>query len=99
MQLDLRDQFVKDAVARTDRMRQAKKEYWDDNKDIRKHEIKEGDLVLMWNSVREVDMSRDRKLDTRWLGPYRVHEARPDRGTYRLAELNGVKLHSHTTPR
>jgi hypothetical protein len=34
MQLDLRDQFVKDAAARVKRLRQKKKEYWDENKEI-----------------------------------------------------------------
>ncbi|RAQ98663.1 putative gag-pol poly protein [Stemphylium lycopersici] len=97
MQLDLRDQFKKEAIARTNRMRAAKKEYWDDTREIRREEIARGDLVLLWNSVREIDMSRDRKLDTRWLGPYRVHEARPDRGTYRLEDLDGT-VFPHTTP-
>ncbi|KAH6852799.1 hypothetical protein B0T12DRAFT_354182 [Alternaria alternata] len=97
MQLDLRDQFTKEAIARTNRMRASKKEYWDDTKEIRREDITRGDLVLLWNSVREIDMSRDRKLDTRWLGPYRVREARPDRGTYRLEDLDGTPF-PHTTP-
>ncbi|RYN41671.1 hypothetical protein AA0114_g10630 [Alternaria tenuissima] len=97
MQLDLRDQFTKEAIARTNRMRASKKEYWDDTKEIRREDITRGDLVLLWNSVREIDMSRDRKLDTRWLGPYRVREAGPDRGTYRLEDLDGTPF-PHTTP-
>jgi len=47
MQLDLRDQFTKDAVARTNRLRQAKKEYWDDTKEVRNDDLKVGDLVLL----------------------------------------------------
>jgi hypothetical protein len=97
MQLDLRDQMTKDAVSKTMRMRAARKEYWDDTKEIRREDMREGDLVLLWNSLREIDMSRDKKLDARWLGPYRIHQARPDRGTYRLEDLDGTLL-PHTTP-
>lgn len=47
MQLDLRDQFTKEAIARTNRMRASKKEYWDDTKEIRREDITRGDLVLL----------------------------------------------------
>lgn len=97
MQLDLRDQFTKDAVARTNRLRQAKKEYWDDTKEIRREELRLGDLVLLWNSIREIDMSRDRKLDARWMGPYRVRRPWPERGTYQIEDLDGTPL-PHTVP-
>jgi hypothetical protein len=100
MQLDLRDQFVKDAASRVQRLRAGKKEFWDDHKEIRRQELRPGDLVLLWDSVREIDMSRMRKLDARWLGPYRVSMNAPpraERGTYQLEDLDGT-LFRHTTP-
>ncbi|KAF1934555.1 hypothetical protein EJ02DRAFT_327266, partial [Clathrospora elynae] len=57
-------------------------------------------LVLLWDSLREIDMSSIRKLDARWLGPYRISSkepSQPDRGTYRLEDLDGT-LFRHTTP-
>ncbi|KAH6877448.1 hypothetical protein BKA58DRAFT_451006 [Alternaria rosae] len=97
MQLDLRDQFTKDAVTRTNRLRQSKKDYWDDTKEVRSEDLRKGDLVLLWNSIREIDMSRDRKLDTRWMGPYRVRLPRPERGTFHLEDLDGTPF-PHTIP-
>jgi len=38
------------------------KESFDQTRQIRQTEIKEGDLVLKYNSIAEVDMSRNRKL-------------------------------------
>jgi hypothetical protein len=100
MQLSLRDQFVKDAAERTERLRLRKKEYWDEHKEIQYDEFKPGDLVLLWDSVREIDMSRIRKLDPRWLGPYRISGTEPsqsERGTYRLEDLDGTAFR-HTAP-
>jgi hypothetical protein len=44
-------------------------------------------------------MSRVRKLDPKWLGPYRISNrpSQADRGTYRLEDLDG-SLFRHTTP-
>jgi len=55
-------------------------------------EIKEGDLVLKYNSIAEVDMLRNRKLSYKWLGPYRVRKAIPEKGTYILEEFDGTQL-------
>jgi hypothetical protein len=92
MQLDLRDQFIKDAVDQTERLRALKKQYWDDTREIRQGDIKAGDLVLLWDSVRQIDMSRDKKLSKRWLGPYRVSadKTNPERGSYLLEDLDGT---------
>jgi hypothetical protein len=100
MQLSLRDQFVKEAAERTNRLRMQKKEYWDEHKEIQHDEFRAGDLVLLWDSVREIDMSRIRKLDPRWLGPYRISQNKPsqgERGTYRLEDLDGTTFR-YTTP-
>jgi hypothetical protein len=42
-------------------------------------------------------MSRDRKLDTKWLGSYRVRQIKPERGTYHLEDLDGTPF-PHTAP-
>jgi hypothetical protein len=100
LQLDLRDQFVKDAAARAQRLRQHKKEYWDDHREIQRTTFEPNQLVLLWDSVREIDMSRVRKLDPRWLGPYRVSARKsssPERGTYHLEDLDGSQFR-HTVP-
>ncbi|KAG9378008.1 rve domain containing protein [Pyrenophora tritici-repentis] len=47
-----------------------------------------GDLVLVWDAIKSIDKSSDRKLDDRWRGPYRVREAQADKGYYRLEDLN-----------
>jgi hypothetical protein len=49
-------------------------------------------MVLLHNTMRSGDMSREQKMHFRWLGPYRVKEAVPLKGTYVLEELNGAKL-------
>jgi hypothetical protein len=68
------------------------KESFDQSRQIRQAEIKEGDLVLRHDSIAEIDMSRVRKLSYKWLGPYRVRKAIPDKGTYFLEEFDGTEL-------
>ena len=68
------------------------KESFDQSRQIRQTEITEGDLVLRHDSVAEIDMSRSRRLSYKWLGPYRVQKAIPDKGTYILEEFDGTKL-------
>jgi len=68
------------------------KESFDRTRQIRQTEIKEGDFVLKYNSIAEVDMSRNRKLSYKWLGPYRVRKAIPEKGTYILEEFDGTQL-------
>jgi hypothetical protein len=99
MQLDLRDQFIKDAVGQTEQLRALKKEYWDDTCEVRQGDIKAGDLVLLWDSIRQINMSRDKKLSKRWLGPYRVSadKTNPERGSYLLEDLDGTQM-PHTVP-
>jgi len=70
------------------------KESFNRTRQIRQTEIKEGDLVLKHNSIAKVDMSRNRKLSYKWLGPYRVRKAIPKKGTYILEEFDGAQLAS-----
>jgi hypothetical protein len=58
--------------------------------------LREGDLVLIWDAIKGMDKSSGRKLDDRWLGPYRIQQAWPNRGYYRLEDLNGVTFSSTT---
>lgn len=53
-------------------------------------------MVLIWDAIKAIDKSSDRKLDERWRGPYKVNEAWPDKGYYRLEDLNGVVFPSTT---
>ena len=39
-------------------------------------------------------MSQNRKLSYKWLGPYRVRKAIPEKGTYILEEFDGTQLTS-----
>ncbi|KAF2488741.1 hypothetical protein BU16DRAFT_568040 [Lophium mytilinum] len=71
-QLQRRKEDVKEAVARTIRHRLNNKEEFNGRKHIREAGYAAGDIVLLWDSVREKDISRARKLSPRWLGPFRV---------------------------
>ena len=68
------------------------KESFDQSRQIRQAEIKEGDLVLRHDSIAEIDMSQSRKLSYKWLSLYKVRKAIPDKGTYFLEEFDGTEL-------
>src|SRR5271155_5078787 len=92
LQLERRDRDLEEIGLRVRRKREAGKEAFDDHHSIRKREVKEGDLVLLHNSARQKDMSRQAKMSFRWLGPYRVLSVNAVKGSYRLKELNGAPL-------
>ena len=68
------------------------KEYFDRTHRIRMTPLAIGDLVLLPHSSIEQSHNKklDRKLDNRWIGPYRIREVK-DNGSYLLAELDGAK--------
>ena len=68
------------------------KEAFDRTCQICSIEIKEEDLVLCYNSIAEIDMSRHQKLSYKWLGPYQVRKAVPKKDTYLLEEFDGTEL-------
>ena len=68
------------------------KEAFDRTHQLRSAEIRKDDLVLCHDSSREMDMSRNRKLSYRWLGPYRIQKAIPEKGTYILQEFDRTSL-------
>ena len=94
-QLQFRKENLEEAVNRTRRLRREAVEGRNEKREMTTV-LKEGDLVLIWDAVKAIDKSRDRKLEDRWLGPYRVHTAWSGQGYYRLEDLNGVKFPSTT---
>jgi len=53
--------------------------------------IREGDLVLVYNNLRKMDMSASVKLSYRWQGPYFVKE-KAEKGVYKLITPDGIQL-------
>jgi hypothetical protein len=94
-QLQFRKEYLEEAVHRTRRIRRAAVESRNVNRDLQEA-LGVGDLVLIWDAVKAVDKSSDRKLDDRWRGPYKVKTAYPSKGYYRLEGLNGVAFPSTT---
>ncbi|GBG89730.1 hypothetical protein CBR_g49582 [Chara braunii] len=58
---------------------------WDQMARVRKEPLKVGDTVLLYDSSLEKQWSR--KLDKRWLGPYKIARVR-EYGAYQIEELN-----------
>jgi hypothetical protein len=94
-QLQFRKDNLEEAVNCTQRLRREAVEGRNEKREMATV-LKEGDLVLIWDAVKAIDKSRDRKLEDRWLGLYRVHTAWPDQGYYRLEDLNGIEFPSTT---
>jgi hypothetical protein len=92
LQLQRRDEDYEEIALRLRRNREQGKENFDDTHVLHSEPFEVGDLVLLHNTMREGDMSREQKMRFRWLGPYRVSEAIPEKGTYVLEELDGAKL-------
>ena len=59
------------------------------------HELRGGDLVFLHDT--KLDTSRSHKESNRWSEPYRLADAtrKEDRGTCRLAELDGTMLEGY----
>ncbi|KAE8822182.1 hypothetical protein HRS9139_10445 [Pyrenophora teres f. teres] len=95
MQLQFRKENLEEAVHRTRRLRKEAVESRNAKKDVPKP-FRVGDLVLVWDAIKSIDKSSDRKLDDRWRGPYRVREAQADKGYYRLEDLNEVAFPNTT---
>ncbi|KAG9388497.1 rve domain containing protein [Pyrenophora tritici-repentis] len=93
--LQFRRENLEEAVQRTRRLRREAVESRNAKKDVPKP-FQVGDLVLVWDAIKSIDKSSDRKLDDRWRGPYRVREAQADKGYYRLEDLNEVAFPNTT---
>ena len=92
LQLDRRDENLQEAALRLRRHREWNKEYFDETHRIRPEELDVGDLVLVFDSVRNIDMSTARKLAPRWRGPFRVRLVREGYGIYYLEELDSTHV-------
>lgn len=89
-QLERRDEDVEEATLLLQRMRMQGKDLFDETHRVQEDWLKADDLVLLYDSQREANMSI--KLAFKWLGPYRVAESIVDKGTYLLKELDGTML-------
>ncbi|GBG84376.1 hypothetical protein CBR_g38349 [Chara braunii] len=78
---------IEEAGSRTADSRTKDKFRWDKMARVRKEPLKVGDVVLLYDSSLEKQWSR--KLDKRWLGPYRVTRC-GEHGAYQIEELNGT---------
>ena len=91
-QFERRDDDVAEALAHLQRMREESAEYFDENNSIRQEPLHEGDYVLLWDSSIDTSYARMHKFVFRWLGPYQVHEADNEKGTFKIRELDGTVL-------
>jgi hypothetical protein len=94
-QFEKRDVRLKESIARTVRLRQENKDYFDDSKIIRPEKLKPGDLVLLKDSFHENDRSILSKFLPKWQGPFRIQTAN-EKGYYTLCELDGTPFRSNT---
>lgn len=92
-QIEMRDEDVEESMLRKNRRRQEGKEYFDAHHRIRKTPFAVKDIVLRHNTFEtDVDKSSSTKLNWRWLGPYKITKADPEKGTYVISELDGTEL-------
>ena len=92
LQLQRRDEDYEEIALRLRRNREQGKENFDNAHVLHTEPFEVGDLILLHNTMREGDMTREQKMRFRWLGPYRVSEAIPEKGAYVLEELDGARL-------
>lgn len=88
-QIERRDSDMEEAMLRLQRMRFNNKEYFDSIHRVLQESLSPDDMVLLHNTIKEADLSRNNTLRFRWLGPYRIHEAR-NNGSYLIKELDGT---------
>ena len=89
-QFERREEDLRIAAERVKSSRQANKEFFDKKRRKRKGLLKQGDMVLLYNS--RLDKQWSKKLDNRWSGPYLINDHKESRGTYLLQELDGTVL-------
>jgi len=98
-QLECRPEDLDEAAQMQKKSREANKAYFDSHRRRRPEkphtEIKLGDHVLLHDT--RLDQSHSHKLHDRWIGPYRITDIskQNERGTYQLAELDGVVLEGY----
>ena len=90
--LRLRDKNMEEIVLRKQRKRMEAKEAFDLSRQLQKKEITTKDVVLRHNAKLELDKSTTNKLVYKWIGPYYVHRAILEKGTYKLEEFDGTPI-------
>lgn len=91
-QFEKRDDDVTEALSHLQRMREESAEYFDENNQIRHEPLQIDDYVLLWDSSIDTSYARRHKFAFRWLGPYQIHEADNEKGTFKIRELNGAVM-------
>ena len=97
--LERRPEDIKKAAEAKQESRQANCEYFDESRRYRpegeNHELQGGHMVLLHDT--KLNTLHSHKLSNRWSGPNRIADAKKkgDKGTYRLAEIDGTMLEGH----
>ncbi|GBG70094.1 hypothetical protein CBR_g5725 [Chara braunii] len=86
-QINVIEDKIESAASKVADSRQKDKFRWDKMARVRKEPLRVGDVVLLYDSSLEKQWLR--KLDKRWLGPYRVSRS-GEHKAYQIEELNGT---------
>ncbi|GBG80559.1 hypothetical protein CBR_g31019 [Chara braunii] len=86
-QVGIAEERIQEAADRVSDSRLEDKERWDLLPRVRKEPLEVGDVVVLYDSSLEKQWLR--KLDKRWLGPYRIRRC-GQHGAYEIEELNGT---------
>ncbi|GBG64035.1 hypothetical protein CBR_g40282 [Chara braunii] len=87
-QVDAAEERIREASKDVERSRMEDKMRWDQMTRVWKESLAVGDIVLLYDSSLEKQWSR--KLDKRWLGPYRIVRC-GEFGAYQIKELDGTE--------
>jgi hypothetical protein len=88
LQLQRKDEDYEVISLRLRRVREQAKDHFDTTHVLYTALFEAKEPVLLHNTMREEDISRDQKMYFRWLGPYRIKKAIALKDTYVLEELN-----------
>lgn len=64
---------MEEAVEQLKQMCLENKDYFDNHYQIHLKPLKENDMVLLHNTIKDADLSSSNTLHFYWLGPYHVH--------------------------
>src|SRR5437667_5503006 len=98
-QLDWRKISETQAATNLKNSRRTNKDYFDQHKRLcpKTQQLRVGDLVLLINGELLLSRNRQKKINNRWHGLYRIREVAEDSTFYRLEELDGTPLTSSIT--
>ncbi|GBG79532.1 hypothetical protein CBR_g29679 [Chara braunii] len=86
-QVGAAEERLREAAGQVERNRMEDKMRWDQMARVRKEPLAVGDVVLLYDS--SLDKQWSRKLDKRWMGPYKVLRC-GEFGAYQIKELDGT---------